>query len=226
MLCRALRFDNGQPILFAKKELLSHTLALKGSKTSTVKSSIGRSWITTVSIDDAYTHVDEHHADIIYDTKLDEYTLVPLKTTFLNGDLITIPKLLDDEDVISFGSVEDGQNNECTFMFRIRAPMKLEPLRPQRQYGTKAHPHLFVGVEESTSATMVDELTCYVCLEVVEKPCVLQCGHMGCEQCLMNILVSNEARCGLCRNGFSIENITPCISLRNIVSTLKHRRCV
>jgi hypothetical protein len=223
MLCRAIQFENDAPVRFAPKPLLSHTLAIRRDGFS--KSTIGRSWLTTVSIDDANTHVDEHHADIVHNSKTDAYTLVPKHDTYINGALVLKETELNHGDVIALGCIP---RNECTFLFQtVEEEQEPRPMRETcRGEQLKSKPTLFVGVEESTSATMVDELTCYMCLEIVEKPCVLPCGHMGCEDCLFRTLDSTkdrEAACGLCRRTFCFFHVNPCVGLRNIIETLKKR---
>lgn len=227
MLCRALRFEHGEPVLFSKRESPCHALAIRRSDGQRSVSTIGKNWNTTVSLDDKFTHVHEHHADILYNPDDDSHALVPRHETRVNGVRISATTKLQNGDVIAFGSVPEGYTNECQFVFRTKET-HATPFAKKRIART-TEPTLFVGVPESVSKRMVDELTCYVCYDIVENPCVVSCGHMGCEECLTQLVQCSEtgvASCGLCRAPFEMSNINPCIGLRHIVKDVLHHQSI
>lgn len=50
--------------------------------------------------------------------------------------------------------------------------------------------------------TDVDAYSCPICLDVLEKPTRISCGHLYCESCLSPMLTVPEPRCPVCRKIF------------------------
>ena len=55
-------------------------------------------------------------------------------------------------------------------------------------------------------ASTTGDLDCPVCLEIVEVPVTLICGHTGCKPCLIKAVTSNK-RCPVCRDPTTVQYV-------------------
>ena len=55
-------------------------------------------------------------------------------------------------------------------------------------------------------ASTTGDLDCPVCLEIVEAPVTLICGHTGCKPCLIKAVTSNK-RCPVCRDPTTVQYV-------------------
>ncbi|XP_067424268.1 E3 ubiquitin-protein ligase TRIM7-like [Emydura macquarii macquarii] len=74
--------------------------------------------------------------------------------------------------------------------------------------------------------TLLDELTCSVCLDYFKDPVSLDCGHHFCQACVTRCWegLDTNFHCPECRQTFSQRNFKPSRQLRNIVEAARKLR--
>ncbi|XP_050527452.1 E3 ubiquitin-protein ligase TRIM31-like isoform X2 [Daktulosphaira vitifoliae] len=68
----------------------------------------------------------------------------------------------------------------------------MEHLRSLKVPITKSEKNIFKKILE-------DELSCSICLEVLKKPSILECGHLFCKTCIEKCISSSHLNCPICR---------------------------
>ncbi|XP_055988498.1 E3 ubiquitin-protein ligase TRIM38-like [Sorex fumeus] len=79
-----------------------------------------------------------------------------------------------------------------------------------------------------TAKTMREEATCPICLELMNEPVMIDCGHIYCRPCIMEILDKKRNKssprgnqCPVCRAQFQRESVRPSKHLESIINTIK-----
>lgn len=159
------------------------------------------------------------HATFIVDLNTSNGTMVankwidPLK-----------PVLLNMRDHICFGS--DGSictENECypnPFQY-IYFKMRWNATKPKVPFDERLNGFMKRYRDESNHS-MISDLECCVCFDMMNDPYIAPCGHSCCRLCFKEWKSSLQRRgyrfvCPLCRNLVDEKTLYPNITLRNII---------
>ena len=67
---------------------------------------------------------------------------------------------------------------------------------------------------------MEDELSCPVCLDVLEEASTIPCGHLFCKACIHEYESSYGGTCPVCRQPFSRRSIATAATAQAMVALL------
>ncbi|XP_070574753.1 tripartite motif-containing 13-like [Ptychodera flava] len=75
---------------------------------------------------------------------------------------------------------------------------------------------------------MENDLTCSICLELLESPVMLPCSHNFCRKCVKELVAHGDFKCPTCRSSVglrhrNIDDFQPNRALGNIVAEYKRR---
>ncbi|XP_054980277.1 E3 ubiquitin-protein ligase TRIM38-like [Sorex araneus] len=81
----------------------------------------------------------------------------------------------------------------------------------------------------ATALTIKEEATCFICLELMTEPVIIDCGHIYCRSCILKNLAIQKQQspsgenleCPVCRAQFHRESIRPSKQLGNLIDTIK-----
>ncbi|KAM6158391.1 E3 ubiquitin-protein ligase TRIM21 [Rhynchocyon petersi] len=69
-------------------------------------------------------------------------------------------------------------------------------------------------------AKMWENATCCICLDLMVKPVITECGHSFCQECISQFKKDGGHTCPMCRHTFLLENLRPNVNLGNLVDDL------
>ncbi|KAM9658621.1 E3 ubiquitin-protein ligase TRIM21-like isoform 1-T1 [Trichechus inunguis] len=76
---------------------------------------------------------------------------------------------------------------------------------------------------EMSLSTMLEEVTCPLCLDPFMEPVSIECGHNFCRACISEVGKDGGSVCPLCRHKFLLRNIRPNRQLANIADNLRQK---
>lgn len=68
---------------------------------------------------------------------------------------------------------------------------------------------------------MWEEVTCPICLDPMEDPVSIECGHAFCQGCISEVGRNVGGACPVCRHNFLLNNLRPNRQLANLIENLK-----
>ncbi|KAG8522815.1 E3 ubiquitin-protein ligase TRIM21 [Galemys pyrenaicus] len=68
---------------------------------------------------------------------------------------------------------------------------------------------------------MWEEVTCSICLDPMEEPVSIECGHGFCKECISEVGKSGGGACPVCRHNFVLRNLRPNRQLANLLDNLR-----
>lgn len=128
-----------------------------------------------------------------------------------NCDVADIVFDLSSEEWTAYESLRELTATRLPFMVGISAFRELQNLR-RRLSGadtvpTNASQMQVIGEHEREIIEQrMDGDHCCICLDVYERPCVTECQHAFCLQCISNVIELN-ARCPMCRTSISSNSL-------------------
>ncbi|ELW71813.1 E3 ubiquitin-protein ligase TRIM21 [Tupaia chinensis] len=70
-------------------------------------------------------------------------------------------------------------------------------------------------------AMMWEEVTCSICLDPMEEPVSIDCGHSFCQECISQVGKNGGSVCPVCRKHFLVRNCRPNRQLANMMENLR-----
>lgn len=70
-------------------------------------------------------------------------------------------------------------------------------------------------------STVVDTLTCAVCLEIYDQPQMLKCQHSFCRNCVKNLIKNGTVKCPTCRENTEEDEITTNRTIQEVIGCFK-----
>ncbi|XP_004683206.1 PREDICTED: E3 ubiquitin-protein ligase TRIM21 [Condylura cristata] len=74
---------------------------------------------------------------------------------------------------------------------------------------------------ETPLMKMWEEVTCPICLDPMDTPVSIECGHGFCQECISEVGRGVGSVCPVCRHKFLLRNLRPNRQLANLVENLK-----
>ncbi|XP_037378734.1 E3 ubiquitin-protein ligase TRIM21 [Talpa occidentalis] len=74
---------------------------------------------------------------------------------------------------------------------------------------------------ETALVKMWEEVTCPICLDPMEKPVSIECGHSFCQECISEVGKDMGGVCPVCRHKFLVRNLRPNLQLANLMDNLR-----
>ena len=100
-----------------------------------------------------------------------------------------------------FENLDFGEKND--FVYSIVAPI---PLHVKED----AEGEERIDVSELRECSIVETYNCPICLDIIQRPRLLSCGHVYCRICVLKVIelgVCNTIRCPVCRDCSPITKI-------------------